>query len=167
MYIPTAVSRREGLALQHWAKDKNVVEAGSLLGYSTIQLAQTANFVVSIDHHKGYQFWHNATYRQFRRNLEVAGVAQRVAAVMGDYSLLKHYPADFVFIDLDGTYKTTLSAIQVAQSEYIGVHDYGRTFCRGVAEAVENSGCLVAERVDSLIVLQRPYQRAGFSQKPL
>lgn len=165
MYIPTALSPREGAALKHYAKGKRVVEAGALLGYSTIQLASSAAQVVSIDHHRGYYYWLNDTYRQFKRNLEVAGVSGRVRSIIGDYRKLTEHPAEFAFIDLDGTYLTTLNAIRMTRAPVVAVHDFERTSCRGVAAAIESSGCLVTERLDSLIILKKtPQLGAGVAR---
>lgn len=154
-YIPTALSAREDAALRKYAAHRKVVEAGALLGHSTIQLAGTADQVISIDRHTGYDHWRNDTFRQFRRNLEVAGVSNRVIPVIGDASLLADYSADFAFIDLCGTYQTTLAAIMAADAPVVAVHDYERQSCPGVAQAVEASGLEVIERIDSLIVLKR------------
>jgi hypothetical protein len=154
-YIPTALSKREDAVLQHYARDKTVVEAGALLGHSTIQLASVAKRVISIDRHCGYQYWPNDTLRMFKRNLEVTGVARKVQWIVGDCHLLANYRADFAFIDLCGTYANTLAAIRAARAPHIAVHDYERQSCRGVALAVMASGYKIVERVDSLIVLQR------------
>jgi hypothetical protein len=152
-YIPTALSAREDECLRRHADHRYVVEVGALLGHSTIQLAQTADHVVSIDRHCGYQHWRNDTLRQFLRNLAVTGVARKVTPVVADFSAMKQYAAAFVFIDLDGTYSTTLAAIRSARSALIGVHDFERTSCKGVAQAVSDSGYCVLERVDSLVIL--------------
>lgn len=162
MYIPTALTQRESYALRRYAKDRTVVEAGALLGYSTIQLASTARLVTSIDRHTGYDGKPNDTYRQYRRNLDVAGLTKRVTPIVGDCSLLNTYPADFCFIDLCGTFEVTLAAIQMARAPLVGVHDFQRQSCRGVGLAV--SGYQVVERVDSLIILEKPngqLRRAG------
>lgn len=94
-YIPTALSSREDQALRRYAMGRVVVEAGALLGHSTIQLARTAKRVTSIDRHSGYTYWPNDTLRSFNRNMEVAGVANRVQSIVGDFSLLAHFPAHF------------------------------------------------------------------------
>lgn len=156
-YIPTALSRREDLALQRYARDRRVVEAGALLGHSTIQLAQTAKHVVSIDRHIGYDYWRNDTLRAFRRNLTVGGVFQKVDAVVGDaVQMLPRYSADFAFIDLCGTYGGTLAAIRAARAPLIGIHDFERQSCAGVARAVKDSGYAIRERIDSLVILEKP-----------
>lgn len=151
--VPTALTFREAIALRHWAKDKRVTEAGSLLGYSTIQLARSARHVVAIDRHTGYDAQPNDSLRAFRNNLELYGVAGRVSPVVGDYSLLRHHPADLVFIDLDGTFETTANAIAYARAPIIAVHDFGRSNCEGVAQAVSASGRHVAAQIDTLVIL--------------
>lgn len=159
MYIPTALSAREATALSRYAKGKIVTEAGALLGFSTIQLAKTAKHVTSIDRHTGYNYWKNDTLKQFCRNLGVSGVEGKVAAIEGDFSIMVGYPADFAFIDLDGMEGTTLKAIELANAPVIGVHDFDRTSCRGVAYAVKASGLEIIERVDSLVILGKPWLR--------
>lgn len=154
-YIPTALTRREDLLLQKYARDRRVVEAGALLGHSTIQLAQTARTVVSIDRHSGYRYWPNDTFRMFLRNLEVMGIARRVTPIVGDFSLLSRYPADFAFIDLCGTRRNTHAAILATRARFIGVHDFERQSCPGVAQAVADSRCEIVERVDSLVILRK------------
>lgn len=158
-YIPSAVSKREAKVLQRYAKGKQVVEVGALLGYSTVALASAPAFVVSIDRHSGYTNIPNDTYRQFRRNLWVTGVSSRVSPVVGDFLCMTNYRADFTFIDLDGTYETTLSALTLAPSAIVGVHDFERSNCAGVSMAVEASGYDVLERADSLLILRRPRAR--------
>lgn len=155
-YIPTALSSREDQALRRYAMGRVVVEAGALLGHSTIQLARTAKRVTSIDRHSGYTYWPNDTLRSFNRNMEVAGVANRVQSIVGDFSLLAHFPAHFAFIDLCGTFANTLAAIRAARAPLIGIHDYERQSCSGVALAVAASGYAIVERVDSLVILRKP-----------
>jgi hypothetical protein len=153
--IPTALSMREVGVLQSYARGREVVEAGALLGFSTVHMAKVAKRVVSIDRHTGYDRLPNDTYRAFRRNLEVYNVQARVLPVVGDCSLLAEHDGDFGFIDLDGTCSTTLRAIGQCRCPFIGVHDYARQNCRGVADAVELAGLRVRERTDSLIILER------------
>lgn len=155
MYIPTALSAREDALLQRYAAGRRVVEAGALLGHSTIQLARTATEVISIDRHTGYDGRPNDTQRQFMRNIQVAGVAKRIRPVVGSYSYMLLHPADFAFIDLCGGFHNTLAAIRFARAPLIGVHDYQRQNCRGVAQAVTASGLFVVERTDSLVILRK------------
>lgn len=155
MYIPTALSRREVDVLRKYGKDQDVTEAGSLLGFSTIKLAEVARRVTSIDRHCGYERQPNSTLRQFKRNLQVAGVYGRTVVVVGAANVwLNSFPAAFVFIDLCGTRSGTIEAVRAARAPIIAVHDFERQNCSGVALAVRDSGFSVIERVDSLIVLQ-------------
>lgn len=154
-YIPTALSTREDMALQRYARGRTVVETGALLGHSTIQLAKTADRVVSIDRHSGYQYWPNDTLRLFKRNLDVSGVSKKVQGVVGDFSLMRQYPAEFAFIDLCGTYSISLAALRTAQAPLIGIHDFERQSCRGVGLAIAASGYSVVERIDSLVILAK------------
>lgn len=151
--IPTALSLREAKRLQHYARDRFVLEVGALLGFSTVVMARVARQVLSIDRHTGYDKLPNDTYKQFRRNLEVYNVRGKVVPVLGDFRAMRQWGSDFCFIDLDGTHGTTLEAIRLCRAPIVGVHDYGRQNCPGVASAVRASGYRVMERVDSLIVL--------------
>lgn len=153
-YIPTALSRREAERLAWYAAGRTVVEAGALLGFSTIALAETADRVYSIDRHTGY-YGTKLSERTFRRNLDVCNVAGKVQCVIGDVRLVSGFPADFAFIDLDGTCGTTLRAISAVRSTLIGIHDFARLNCRGVEEAIRLSGMPVIERADSLIVIRK------------
>jgi predicted rRNA methylase YqxC with S4 and FtsJ domains len=153
-YIPTALSKREAMRLQAYAYGRRVVEAGALLGFSTIALAEVAEHVVSIDRHTGY-YGRKLSLRTFQRNLEVCNVAGKVSAVVDDFARLAEFSADFAFIDLDGTRDTTLRAIALCKAQFIGVHDYARLNCGGVDAAVRDSGLPVVERADSLIILRR------------
>lgn len=155
MYIPTALSAREASLLRSYAQGRHVVEAGSLLGYSTIQLARTARSVVAIDRHNGYDHWPNDTLRLLKRNLDVCHLLSRVRILVQDYSALSEFQSDFVFIDLCGTYEITLSAILSAQAPLIAVHDFERQSCKGVKQAIEACKFKVRERQDSIVVLER------------
>jgi tRNA A58 N-methylase Trm61 len=136
--IPTSLSCRETLALQRWGRERVVVEAGALLGFSTITLAQVARRVVSVDRHVGYNG--APTERRFRSNLHRTGVADRVDVRVGD--ITDHLPtisADFAFIDLDGTAATTGTALAHLRSSLVGVHDLGRSHCPGVEDVIRRN----------------------------
>lgn len=154
--VPTAISKREAACLQRWARDRIVIEAGALLGYSTIKMARTATRVVSIDRHSGYS---GETERRFRSNLQRFIVPHRHAAVdvkVGDcFELLPLCSGDFTFIDLTGSYEDTLKALLMAPSRLIGVHDTRRFHCRGVERAIEASGYPALEQVETLTILER------------
>jgi predicted O-methyltransferase YrrM len=154
-YIPTAVSRCEAQVLAGYSRDRTVLELGSLLGYSTICMAKGARHVITVDRHTGYDGLPNDSYKSFRSNLDIESVSGRVEAIIGDFHCGKNIVTDFAFVDLDGTYETTLQAIAVCCAPIVAVHDFDRTHCRGVSRAVRDSGLEVVERVDSLVVLRR------------
>jgi len=154
--IPTALTKREDEALRRWARDRVVTEVGALLGHSTVEIAQTARRVHSIDRHTGYDGKPNNTLRQYMRNLEVAMLNIAVIAIVGDaITELPKYPAHFCFIDLCGTHQVTLAALQAAKAPFVAVHDYQRQNCKGVATAVEASGYPVIERIDSMVIMRK------------
>lgn len=151
--IPTALSDREVVALKRMAGGMRVAEAGALLGHSTLQLARVASLVVSIDRHEGYG---PSTLRSFMSNVEGAG---NIIPIVGDAKqILPLLEVDRYFIDLDGTYETTkavLSAIPF-RNQQIGVHDFGRVNCEGVAKAIlEVDGYIIDEVVDTLAIVRR------------
>lgn len=154
--VPTAIGHREIACLQRWARDRVVVEAGALLGYSTIKMAKVARKVISIDRHSGYS---GETERRFRSNLERFLVTYQHAAIhvkVGDcFELLPLLSADLTFIDLTGTYEDTLKALLMASSRLIAVHDTRRNGCRGVDLAIMNSGYPTLEQVETLTILKR------------
>lgn len=152
--VPSALSPAEVRVLQQLARDRKVVEAGALLGYSTIKLAEVARSVVSIDKHCGYT---GPTYRRYMSNLERAGVGGKVAAIVGDAtSHLSAYAGDLAFIDLTCTYEVTRAAVLATRTPFVAIHDFERVSCGGVGRLVAELGWPVVERADTLIVLARP-----------
>lgn len=151
---PTALSQAETALLQRLARDRTVVEAGALLGYSTIRLAEVSPApVVSIDRHGGYS---GDTKARFLSNLDRAGVRHRVHPVIGEaVAELARTSAAMAFIDLTGEYDLTMNAARAAQTKIVAIHDYGRFNCPGVARAVKDLRWPVVERADTLIVLAK------------
>lgn len=151
---PTSISTREAEALQRWACGRRVVEAGSLLGGSTIIIAEVAAHVTSIDKHKDYT---TPTFKRFMSNLRRAGVAYKVGAVVGDVRQeLPKVHADFAFLDLTGEFHLTRQALEAIQAPLIGVHDFGRVHCSGVEQAICELGYEILEHVDTLVVCRKP-----------
>jgi protein-L-isoaspartate O-methyltransferase len=83
--IPTALSLPEARELARLAEGRRVVEAGALLGFSTVVLARAAASVVSVDRHEGYDA---PTLGKFLRNLDRFGVQGRVEVRVGGIDLL-------------------------------------------------------------------------------
>ena len=128
------------------------MEAGSLLGYSTIVMARVAASVVAIDRHGGYR---GSTWRRFRSNLERAGVASQVRPIRGEALMeLPAIIADLAFIDLTGEYELTHQAMLVCRSPLVAVHDATRSGCQGVDQAIQALGWPVVDSVDTLVVLR-------------
>src|SRR5689334_23021520 len=119
--IPTALTELEAKELIAQSDGKRVVEAGALLGFSTIHLAQRATHVISIDRHEGYN--DAPTLNLFTRNLHRYRVNNRVQTVQGN--VLDHiadYEADFAFIDLTGKYQLTKDVLNRVRARVVGVH---------------------------------------------
>jgi hypothetical protein len=151
MAIPCALSLRERTEMVRWARGKRVVEAGALLGGSTVTLASVAASVISIDRHVGYT---GPTLRTFMANLYHAGVASKVDVRVGDaIALLPNAPADIAFIDLTGTFDVTLKALQAVRAPIVMIHDTERQRCGGVAQAIKAMGGRALAQVDTLAVV--------------
>src|SRR5688572_3274291 len=106
--IPTAISHAEGRKLREFARDQNMVEAGALLGFSTLLMAETARHVISIDRHSNYG---PPTLRTFLSNIQ--GNLNKITPITGE---AEDYVGWFAncryFLDLDGTYQTTLGVLE-------------------------------------------------------
>lgn len=154
--IPTALSEVETLELMSLSDGKRVLEAGALLGYSTIALAQRAAAITSVDKHEGYT---DFTYGKFTRNLDIFGVKEKVNIVREDAVwAFKHFlktDFDVAFIDLTGEYHLTRAAISACRAGIIAVHDFGRPFCDGVERAVRDSGLEILRVIDTTAILKR------------
>lgn len=101
------LSEEEGQALALAATNCRVLEVGSFAGRSTICLAQTAQILVSVDHHHGDSGTGPAdTASEFLHNLERFGLRDRVAIWIGDVLSFVKIAAiqpgyDMVFLDAD------------------------------------------------------------------
>lgn len=148
--IPSALSLREHQALRRYALGNQVVEAGALLGASTITLGQAASRLISVDTHMGYTA---DTWAAYKSNLLRAGVAHRVMPIRGEaVAHLPKWECDFTFIDLTGQHGLTLAALQASRSELVAVHDYQRQGCTGVESALRAAGVRLIEVVDTLAI---------------
>lgn len=135
------------------AQGRTVVEAGALLGATTLKLATVAKQVVSIDIHNGYG---PSTYRAYMSNLARFGDMNIITPVQADaVEMLPSVDADLVFIDLTGEFDLTQRALRAVKRGVICVHDLLRQNCQGVERAISFAGWKVAYAVDSLAVLER------------
>jgi hypothetical protein len=147
--IPTSLSAREANCLHRWAHNKRVIEVGALLGYSTIQLSGVAASVISIDRHEGYT---GPTLKPYLFNIWQYGRAN-VLPVVGDaLTELPKFWGDFGFIDLTGQKELTSAALKAIRCPIVGIHDFTRTNCEGVAEAIK--GMDVLEVSDTLVIVR-------------
>lgn len=98
------LTENEGNQLAKLAEDKLVLEIGAYCGRSTLCLAQTARFVVSVDHHRGDAGTGPAdTLDEYRLNLRRYHADKKVLAIVGNTKhVLPTLPLknfDMVFID--------------------------------------------------------------------
>lgn len=151
--IASSLSKPEERLLRHYGHNLAVVEAGSLLGYSTLVLASVAKSVISIDRHQGYGA---PTERAFRSNLAVHG-AKNVRPIIGEATQVIDtiVGCKLAFIDLDGTEETTRTMLQKVRTTLVALHDVGRQSCRGVERAMQNSAWRVVEGAGTLVVMER------------
>lgn len=163
--IPTAVTQDEADVLYMLARNKTVLEVGSLLGFSTIVMAQSAREVHSVDPHVGYPHddpRQRPTLVPFWNNLERYSVRDRVVLHVGTDEQV--FPTmcqgffDFAFVDLSLTDGTTDRVI--AWCKYLlhglgtlAVHDYGHKEWPGATEAVDRLG-LPFRLVDTLAIIE-------------
>src|SRR6266550_1289917 len=158
--IPTALTHDELYALWRLAEGRLVYEAGSLLGASTIALAQTARLVVAVDPHDGYPRKDpSPTWELFDRNLRTYGVrgkVQPIRATLADAPPKAAY--DLAFADLTGEHDVTMDFLMAARYvKMVAVHDYGRAGCEGATRAVDQwlkTFKRRVTRVDTLIILE-------------
>lgn len=148
--IPTALSRNEVRALQSFTEGLRVVECGALLGFSTLTIADVAASVVSVDRHEGYG---PSTLSAFLSNIE--GRANIIPVQADCIKLLPYLNADRYFIDLDGTYETSLAVLNAVRHGTLAIHDFNRQRCDGVQKAVFDSGWHIDYVVDTLAFLNR------------
>ena len=147
--IPTGVSIQEIEELRSLARGKIVLEVGSLLGYSTVNLAQVAERVHAVDPHEGYPDHDpRPTLQPFIENLNKFGVRDRVKVHIGKAQdilpVFRYDYFDLGFIDVNGGYEDTLYCLKavsylVRPGGWLAVHDYGRVSpdCSGATRAVE------------------------------
>lgn len=103
--IPGWLADAEAIELRKLATNANVLEIGSYQGRSTVTMAEVANFVVAVDHHRGDSGCIGGTLNAFLMNLEKYHVREKVVLMIADSvmcaSLLMNGMFDLVFIDGD------------------------------------------------------------------
>lgn len=153
--IPTAVSLREIEILNKLSLNKNVLEIGSLLGYSTVNIARHARKVTSIDPHEGYPYeGAESTLKKFVQNLAYYNI-RNVKVFKDRFQNITKSDYDFAFIDLDGEYQTTIEALEYTKHiPIIVIHDYDRQQCPGVARAIKETGANIVQVVDTCAIIE-------------
>lgn len=136
--IKSCLSSYETEILRDEVRGLSVIEIGALLGYSTINIAQVARNVTSIDPHAGYPYYRPcSTLREYLHNLESHGVSRKVKTIVARaQNVLGKLPsAEATFIDCTGLYEDTKFCLDNASGKII-CHDFGRSDCPGVEKAV-------------------------------
>lgn len=137
--IKTALTKKEIEILKFLVRDESVLEIGSLLGYSTINMAQVAAHVTSIDPHCGYPFYNpSPTLQIFLNNLQMYNIYNVSPIINYAQNVLQSLKNKFqlAFIDCTGFYEDTLFCLEHCAAEIICCHDYGRRNCEGVNRSV-------------------------------
>lgn len=150
--IRTSLTDAELQALRELGRDGRVVEIGAAYGASTVAIAQTAAFVLSVDPEP-----------QQRPALLAYGVEDRVSVVAErSQDILPSLPAasfDLAFIDGDHSFQATLADLEamcrlVRLGGWVAIHDYG--YLEAVTRAVDQwRGRARVAVVDSLAVVHR------------
>jgi SAM-dependent methyltransferase len=163
----------EGAALAEMARGKRVLEVGSYRGLSTVCIARTADYIVSVDTHDGRgTAIPQGTLAALKANLKRYEVADRVAVhrmTLGRFSeswikVVDPVLFDLVFIDGDHSRDAVESDIRhalplLAPGGLIAFHDYCNHADPGVAEAVDaliGRGGELVSLVESLAVVRPP-----------
>ena len=147
--IPTALTPSEARTLYGLAFEQNVLEFGSLLGYSTVVMAQSAKKVYAVDPHEGYPAADpRPTLVQFLDNLNRYGVRDRVVPIIGKGQDIAPMfaPGHFglVFIDITRAAGELIDIAHDLAPAVIAVHDFGIQIWDGATIAVRN----YARRID-------------------
>lgn len=161
------LTEAEGRALAERAAGKYVIEVGAYQGRSTVCLAQTAQLVVSIDPHRGYEIGGRLpTLAALEKNLRNRNLLDRVAIVCAwswmMEGLFDRGWADLVFID--GDHEWTHVQADILRFDRClkltgawAFHDYGHPNHPGVKQVVDSYARALnrpVELIDTLAVIE-------------
>jgi hypothetical protein len=165
--VATSMSAREIERLCELAADQVVLEVGSWLGRSTIEMAQVAELVYAVDWHRGdpHAGW-DRTVHPFFDNLARYGVEDKVIALVGKSGVvlpaLAWDSAMFGFHDAyHGRSEVYTDALLMARvvDGLISFHDY-KDERFGVTSAVGDlvaDGWSVYDETESLVTLRKAH----------
>jgi len=161
--IPTAMTPAESRCLYGLALDRKVLEFGSLLGYSTIVMAQSAKMVYAVDPHEGYPLADpKPTLTQFLYNLHRYKVRDRVVPIVssGQDIAWAFTPKSFglILIDITRFAAELICLANTLDPDVIAVHDYGIEDWDGATKAVDKYSKETTRKlrfVDTLAILER------------
>ncbi|OWK38123.1 class I SAM-dependent methyltransferase [Fimbriiglobus ruber] len=162
------LSDAEAAELVRQTRGKTVLEVGTWKGRSAVVMALNgAARVVCVDHFRGDAYAGAAdTLADWRRQVEVFGVRDRVHVLVGDFRavlpLLALAAFEVIYYDADHEYEPTRDALRLALAAAPGavmcVHDYAAGYpqvIRAVDEAAAGTGRRVRV-IDTLAVLETP-----------
>lgn len=168
--VPTSMTTVEGAKLSELAVDKVVLELGAWQGFSTICMAQNAEFLLSVDWHQGDEHaGHGSTLVPYLQNLQRYGLigTDRLSVHVGRFehicSLLADQSFDGVFVDGLHDYGSVRRDADQAKRlarEWVAFHDFGveASSAGGLGFGVEKAVTEVfgepAEIVDTLAIVR-------------
>lgn len=141
--IFSAITDEEADALRELARGQRVLELGAQYGFSTVVLAQAADYVVSVDWHRGDEHaGAEDTWKTYCDNLARYDVASKVAAMCGRFEdvlpELATAGEQFDGCFIDGQHDSAsvqrdlgLALPLVKPGGWIAFHDYGRSAATG------------------------------------
>jgi hypothetical protein len=160
----------ESEKLQELARGKDVLEIGSLLGYSTVLLAKVARRVIAIDPHRGYpQADPKPTLAEYTWNLDRYDVRDKVTTIVGDartiLPLFRPTMFSLIFLDCTRIAAETIFLANNLDPWHLAIHDYGHPEWTGATEAIDmffRMRSCPMEIVDTLAVLDVASNRDGY-----
>lgn len=137
---------QEGAALRVLATGKRVLELGTYKGRSAICMAEVAEIVTTVDHHKGDRnTGPGDSFREFADNVERAGVEYKVdwwnCSVAEFDACVDREDYDLAFVDVEHSVACTTEALKLAlkcvrPGGVIAWHDADRPDVRAAVAAV-------------------------------
>lgn len=162
--IPTSLLAVEAEELARLAESRRVLEVGSAYGFSAVTMALAgATHVTAVDNHAG-DTWLGDTRTVLQRNLDTAGVADRVTVVEADsrdgLAGLAGQKFGLIFIDGDHSYAGAAADIAGAlplldHGGVLAIHDYGETCCCPEVKTAAGSMLPAPDRVVGTLWLKK------------